>query len=594
MLNSSMVYGIKIFKVITNIYLEKLHRMRKSLNFQQGKGNRVTPKKITKAVLTDERFILMKLFESERAWAHAMQLKSESNTEPRKVYHMRSRLKKAVDRANELWELCKWGKCEDHEHVEKCETCGKCDARTYVESQAYYYTMQAVRYFEISEWKKAKSLYEKAYVEYSGLAKAVDKDHEQLYLLKCDELKPLIRYCANNDGDLTESSDLSALHVAGGDLDQFNDLLKQIYKNQVAVMTEVNWLGIVIPVKQDNVRFTILALNDSNKELGKAELNNSAKIAIYDSLLKTCTEALSSVRDDLKGSGPNNPAQITNQSLETMTRLQILFVYLHYVKLTKTVERNLLLIENNRDTSASKPQNMARLYDTVIQNLQEMAGLPGLNRESHDNNAQQEIQAKIASYTAYRCYYLSQAHLLMKRFTECSALLTRTLRHCETALSNLKLISGDSIPGVSVNCLLIPGPVVPEMADKINTLIENIGADQLICRADRCLSMIDDASADTAAPSMDPTTIELPLVRRFDDFIEDHYLSKKTSSQSTGRLISTHPDFEPIPVKPVFFDLAFYHVKFPSLDDKIKDKRGKQSAGKGLTGMVKGWIWGSQ
>ena len=128
----------------------KLHRMRKSLNFQQGKGNRVTPKKITKAVLTDERFILMKLFESERAWAHAMQLKSESNTEPRKVYHMRSRLKKAVDRANELWELCKWGKCDDHENVEKCEICGKCDAHTYVESQAYYYTMQAVRYFEIS------------------------------------------------------------------------------------------------------------------------------------------------------------------------------------------------------------------------------------------------------------------------------------------------------------------------------------------------------------------------------------------------------------------------------------------------------------
>lgn len=66
------------------------------------------------------RYIHLPLFCAERAWAYAMQLKSEANTEVRKRYHMMSRLKKAVSYAEELFVLC------EHE---------KCDARTKLESQ---------------------------------------------------------------------------------------------------------------------------------------------------------------------------------------------------------------------------------------------------------------------------------------------------------------------------------------------------------------------------------------------------------------------------------------------------------------------------
>jgi RNA-binding signal recognition particle 68 len=38
----------------------------------------------------------------ERAWAYAMQLKFEMNTEPRKKYHMHNRLKKATQFATKL------------------------------------------------------------------------------------------------------------------------------------------------------------------------------------------------------------------------------------------------------------------------------------------------------------------------------------------------------------------------------------------------------------------------------------------------------------------------------------------------------------
>lgn len=53
-----------------------------------------------------QRYLLLSLIDAERAWAYAMQLKSEANTEPRKRFHMISRLRKAVQHADTLFRLC--------------------------------------------------------------------------------------------------------------------------------------------------------------------------------------------------------------------------------------------------------------------------------------------------------------------------------------------------------------------------------------------------------------------------------------------------------------------------------------------------------
>lgn len=43
---------------------------------------------------------------AERAWSFAMQLRQESNTEPRKKFHLVSKLRKACIYALQLQELC--------------------------------------------------------------------------------------------------------------------------------------------------------------------------------------------------------------------------------------------------------------------------------------------------------------------------------------------------------------------------------------------------------------------------------------------------------------------------------------------------------
>lgn len=69
-----------------------------------------------------------------------------------------------------------------------------------------------------------------------------------------------------------------------------------------------------------------------------------------------------------------------------------------------------------------------------------------------------------------------------------------------------------------------------------------------------------------------------PLSERFETFCLDPSLVSKQVS-----LVHFPPGFQPIPCKPLFFDLALNHVAFPPLEDKVEQK-----AKSGLTGYIKG------
>ena len=58
------------------------------------------------------------LFEAERAWAYAMQLKAEANTEHRKHFHTIGRIKKAVAHTETFSTLCESSKCDARTKLE--------------------------------------------------------------------------------------------------------------------------------------------------------------------------------------------------------------------------------------------------------------------------------------------------------------------------------------------------------------------------------------------------------------------------------------------------------------------------------------------
>lgn len=222
--------------------------MRKSLRFQQGTRSRVVPKKLTPEMITDARHILLSVFEIERCWAYAMQLRAEANSEPRKKFHMMSRLRKAAKNAHVLNELMNSVNC--------------CGAQTKLELTAYINWINGLVLFEQQEWTKAKELLESVQQIYNGLSTSLDEDLRETYTSRITEILPQIRYCAYNIGDTSAASDLRDLRAgAEGTLaeEQLDDLLKQMQALQAGSVTEVTWLGTTIPVKLNKARVAVLA-----------------------------------------------------------------------------------------------------------------------------------------------------------------------------------------------------------------------------------------------------------------------------------------------------------------------------------------------
>lgn len=80
-----------------------------------------------------------------------------------------------------------------------------------------------------------------------------------------------------------------------------------------------------------------------------------------------------------------------------------------------------------------------------------------------------------------------------------------------------------------------------------------------------------------------------PLFDRLSHYVEDQQLNTKNPN-----VFKLTPDIEPIPCKPLFFDLALNFVEFPNLDDKIDTTANKQAKQQGLSGYFKGFLgWGS-
>lgn len=83
----------------------RLRRLRRVLKVPQGDRRHFKRKDVTFVMVNDDKFLQIPLTLAERAWSYAMQLRIESNTEPRKKFHLINKLRKAATYALQLQEL---------------------------------------------------------------------------------------------------------------------------------------------------------------------------------------------------------------------------------------------------------------------------------------------------------------------------------------------------------------------------------------------------------------------------------------------------------------------------------------------------------
>ncbi|XP_013986884.1 signal recognition particle subunit SRP68 isoform X2 [Salmo salar] len=534
----------------------RLRRLRKTLGFKCGNRHKFTGKKMTVDMLSDNRYsdnryLLLVLMEAERAWSYAMQLKQEANTEPRKRFHLLSRLRKAAKHGERLEKLCE---------------SPRVDAKTKLEAQAYTSYLSGMVRFELQEWKAATEAFNKCKTIYEKLASAFTEELAVLYHQRVEEISPNIRYCAYNIGDQNAMNELMQMRLSAGGgggmmAEKLEALITQTRAKQAATMSEVEWRGRTVPVKIDKARIFLLGLGDNEAAIAQAA-NEETKERLYETLLAECRDTIHAVREELKTEAKQR--ERSDEASGKVSNLQFLHSYLTYIKLWTVVKRNESMAhvlqaklkepQTDENKRGPRPQDLIRLYDIILQSLAELSTLQGLEE---DHTFQKEVALKMLVYKAYRCFFIAQSYVLVKKWSEALVLYERVLKYAKEVQSKAK----------SLNNSLKDLPDVQELITEVNAEKYSLQAAAIL-----------DTEDAPEAPSQQKVKDNTPLCERLETFHLDPTLVGKQPN-----LVQFPPDFQPIPCKPLFFDLALNHVAFPSLDDKVEQK-GKG----GLTGYIKG------
>jgi len=427
-----------------------------------------------------------------------------------------------------------------------------CDARTKLEAQAYVAWMNGSLQFELQLWKQAMENLQKAQVVYGNLASALPEMEQIVYKARVEELAPSLRYCAYNIGDTSAMDDLMQMRgqLSGELMASLDSLIAQTREKQ-ANTEEVTWRGKSCGIVPPRAAGLIIADSRLNQALEKA-ITNQAKIDLLEAHLIDCKDALSVVRDHFKN-------ELKSKENDKWSMPQHLINYLQYIRLSRTLERNLALVKAAEELEKAKPQDIVRLYEAALHNLVEISQL------QNDAEFLEEQEAKTKGYRAFRCFYMAQSFANLHRWREAMALYQRSLQHVKDAFKYEKIL-----------------PIT--LKSDLHTLETSVEAAQYAAHAHSVLEdgQEEESSINKLAKS------KKPLYERLHEYREDPTLLTKQPN-----VYKLPPPMRSIPCKPLFFDLAFNMVEFPDLSHKMGDQAKRGQAG--LTGFVKGlWGWGNK
>ncbi|CAF0816975.1 unnamed protein product [Didymodactylos carnosus] len=571
----------------------RLRRIRKSLEFTYGNQKKFLKPTITDdLVAKDTRYLLLPLMCSERAWAYAMQLKSESNTEPRKKFHLLSRLRKAVKYAEQLEVLC------NHQKL--------CDARTKLEVQAYTAVMSGHCKFEMQMWDQALQYYIRAQTIYDNLKTGlISEDDKQMIVQRIEEITTNIRFCQYKSGDKNAAKELRNMRTKAAvddpEMARILDIfLSETHQQQTATMSEIMWRNRKIQVKNDKVRLFFLNQQEFEDEIKKGGVSFDTKMSLYESFLKEAVETLQIVKDELKNDPTYKPVRdasvVSNEKLSDNVWL---YSYISKIRLSKMIERNLAMIDNAKQQifkapatttttknsgedmllttskKITKPADIVRMYDLLLQCLNDMSSIPALQ---DDKIFKADIEFQTAVYKACRSFYIAVSFVQQKRFKDSAALICK----CESYMQQAKAMTQTQNSEINYQTLLNEFNFIQSLIDETKYQIQTSAT----------TSTVSSPKVHNDEIIEEKDIEKKPLIDRLDIYYEDQTLANK----NRVNVVSLPPPFKPIPCKPVLFDLALNHLNFPSLDDKVQSKRtqptvstsGNEKQQQGFMGFAKG------
>lgn len=553
----------------------RLRRLYKSLKFTHGRGKYVR-KQILVANITDTRFLHILLYLAERAWSYAMAVKQTPNgPNARQRFHLIGRLSKAVKWADLFSRACD----------------EKADPKTSYEARAYAAYMKGSYLVEREQqWDIARRNFESARVIYVELGKYGSVENQVLCRQRVeDEIEPNIRYCLYKTGQSNmDGSELLKLSTQEGpalDLLQakLEAVMSEARSQQAVSMTELNWLGRRFSVDNAKTRSCIVKGQQLEKELGASTttLSSEKRLSVFDKIFGAYQDARRHIREDLAAAGSAEGVKDNLNGLDKAVSCMILQQTMERNQLLVTISKNRLskqqqhFPKEEKNDKSTKPQELVRLYDLLIQNLVDLMDLVTSGREQNSEEIifASKLAARKFVFLAERCFYLAQVHCTAAKYAQAYLLYQRAREYSDTGLNNYQKIKHQQ-----------------EASFEHQGEMEEFQRLSKECRVQSCLVHalgISEASKLETSLQKEVAKISLNQENVTSKIQKTGYLLERTNqyepvvalpgSKEHPRILQLPPAFQAVACKPIVLDTAVNTLVFPSLEAHLKKEDKKKS-----------------
>ncbi|KAF2004798.1 hypothetical protein P154DRAFT_37689 [Amniculicola lignicola CBS 123094] len=602
-----------------NAYRTQLARRVRTLRKKLGRATPKNAKYTGKTPVTAEEvaknveFLHLLILEAERAWAHAMDMKeshaednADKNITGSRRQHIISRLHKAVKHAEDIVALLSGG-------------LSGASPTDIIEAKAYAYALAGAEEFEKQaegvksanaspqRWVSCMTNYSAARVIYSALLKSTQKELFKEILSGTTD--PSLRYAAYQHR-IPRTVGVPAVSKKFFPKDDA-ELLAAVEKldssalkddDSSSLRSTITWRTRTAKIVDAAIGQALVSVEAASTELDKALSSSTAqkdKGAAYDDVLIASQDAADATRraiEELEKEG-------VDEGDARMQDLRVTSLAVNYDLIAWRIGRNRILIGSDDGLTFSpnapkKPRQprkdgkewtereepmgrtLARLrervalYDAILQSIDSVKDLRGAVR---DAGFVAELDGQRAYFQALKCLNLSHSHAFLSAPKQALALCNRA----STLSAQAVTAPRPAAPSASSKAPKLT--VSEQQAQTLKQKLENLTSHY------RGLVSLSQLSANSGTAAKAHLTNTAPVVERLNEYPPSGAVDLKN-------LVTWPPKLKPVPVKPLFFDVAWNYIEYPgrttthgiqepeSEKAKVEEKAEEQKPAK------KGWF----
>ncbi|KAI9017029.1 hypothetical protein BC832DRAFT_611882 [Gaertneriomyces semiglobifer] len=575
---------------------QKLRTLRRSVGLSQnttpakssGKSkahSKFLSKPISPENATTSRHLMILLFECERHWAYAMELKEFVRDEPRKTFHQVKRLVRAVKFGNTLKEVVAAQK-------------DRLDVRSIYEVEGYAALLSAHHQSHCRQHVAALKSFARARAIFSHLASVGPKDQRLLSQNMLDEIDPAIRFSAYQQGN-KNAQRLAVTELMQGHVEQklVEDLrtclpisdTDDVSKLRIQIRDE----DVVVPTPlQDLVHQSLRQPQAPPAGDTKADV-----LALCAPITSAHTLTLRAIRKQVAAAAKGAVKMTAARSELVLKELRLLEFFVMSLRAETIIARDSLLIEKS---DLSTPlEKVTSLFENILGQLASLKSHPAVIGDAtypHINDA------RVLYYRSSRARFLASTHMRDKSYqgnVNALGLLERASEH----LTQSRAMAAGVARMTGLN---------DEDTKRLNDLDERLKELEMRIRqgvviatarvAVKQAKAVDEVSEQVSkleiSQDQSDETVEtpLPLISTLHSF--------KLPMKDGKPYVVDWNRVLPVPAKPMFFDMAYNGIEYrteilearargESVDEAKKSvqERGAGGERKGLLGSVFG-LWG--